>query len=166
MNNKSIKSTLITAGLAVGLAVFSQSTQKIGLVELPVKVADVQNVQGFFGQRIALNRNTYLKNFPINKYVDFIANRQQMEWDWTRAEQHGKWLESAYLSAIQSGDKELLDKAKKVLHRIIGSQESDGYLGATAKSYRSPQRPIRGIFPDLFWPGQTGVLAVQDIEGS
>ncbi|AGB28369.1 hypothetical protein Prede_1032 [Prevotella dentalis DSM 3688] len=147
MNNKSIKSTLITAGLAVGLAVFSQSTQKIGLVEQPIKVADVQNVQGFFGQRIALNRNTYLKNFPINKYVDFIANRQQMEWDWTRAEQHGKWLESAYLSAIQSGDKELLDKAKKVLHRIIGSQESDGYLGATAKSYRSPQRPIRGMDP-------------------
>lgn len=76
-----------------------------------------------------------------------MSERKQTAWDWTKAEQHGKWIESAYLSAIQSGDKELLAKAEKELYRIIDSQESNGYLGATAKSYRSDKRPIRGMDP-------------------
>ena len=92
-----------------------------------------------------LNRDIYLKNFPINRYVDFIVERQHIQWDWTKAEQHGKWIESAYLSAIQGGDDELLSKAHAVLKRIIDSQEDNGYLGATARSYRSGKRPVRGM---------------------
>ena len=66
----------------------------------------VRNITGFFGHRMEVNRNAYLKHFPIDKYVDFVVNRQHSAWDWTQAEQHGKWIESAYLSAVQGDDKE------------------------------------------------------------
>lgn len=68
-----------------------------------------------------------------------------MAWDWTKAEQHGKWIESAYLSAIQRNDKALLDKARTMLKRIVDSQEESGYVGATSKNYRSDERPVRGM---------------------
>lgn len=118
---------------------------KVPLKEIPVPVTSVRNIGGFVGDRMALNRDVYLKNFPIEKYVGFVEKRDHTGWDWTRAEQHGKWLESAFLSALQSGDKELLAKAQKMLDRVIASQEPEGYLGATAKSYRSAQRPVRGM---------------------
>ena len=40
-----------------------------------VKIADVHDISGFIGDRIDLNREVYLKDFPIDKYVDFIVNR-------------------------------------------------------------------------------------------
>ncbi|MCW0481384.1 beta-L-arabinofuranosidase domain-containing protein [Gaoshiqia sediminis] len=112
-----------------------------------MQVSSIKNISGFFGYRMEVNRNNYLKNFPIDKYVDFIVKREHTDWDWTKAEQHGKWIESAYLSAIQADDEELLAKAKTILDRIIDSQEESGYVGATAKSFRSPERPIRGMDP-------------------
>lgn len=118
---------------------------KIPLKEEPVNISTVKNIGGFVGTRMRLNRETYLKNFPIEKYVEFIENRNHTDWDWTRAEQHGKWIESAYLSAIQSGDEELFNKAENILNRIINSQESNGYLGATSADYRSSERPVRGM---------------------
>lgn len=123
----------------------AQNHDKVGLLEKPVPVSSVRNITGFFGHRMEVNRNAYLKHFPIDKYVDFIVNRQHSAWDWTQAEQHGKWIESAYLSAVQGDDKELLIKAESVLNRIIDSQEANGYVGATAKSFRSPERPVRGM---------------------
>ena len=120
-------------------------SDKVHFIEDAVPVSSVKHITGFFGQRMDLNRNVYLKNFPIDWYVDFIVKREHTDWDWTRAEQHGKWIESAYLSAIQGDDKELLNKAQSVLKRIIASQEKDGYVGATAKSYRTPERPVRGM---------------------
>ena len=123
----------------------AQNHDKVGLLEKPVPVSSVKNITGFFGHRMEVNRNAYLKHFPIDKYVDFVVNRQHTAWNWTQAEQHGKWIESAYLSAVQSGDQELLAKAETVLNRIIGSQEESGYVGATAKSFRSPERPVRGM---------------------
>lgn len=118
---------------------------KIPLKEEPVNISTVKNIGGFVGARMRLNRETYLKNFPIEKYVEFIESRNHTDWDWTRAEQHGKWIESAYLSAIQSGDDELFDKAEEMLRRVIDSQESNGYLGATSADYRSSERPVRGM---------------------
>ncbi len=123
----------------------AQNHDKVGLLEKPVPVSSVRNITGFFGHRMEVNRNAYLKHFPIDKYVDFVVNRQHSAWDWTQAEQHGKWIESAYLSAVQGDDKELLIKAESVLNRIIDSQEANGYVGATAKSFRSPERPVRGM---------------------
>lgn len=125
----------------------AQNEDRVELLEKPVPVSTVKNITGFFGYRMDLNRNAYLKNFPIDQYVDFIVAREHVNWDWTSAEQHGKWIESAYLSAIQVNDEELLAKTQEVLNRIIDSQEENGYLGATAESYRSADRPIRGMDP-------------------
>lgn len=121
------------------------SYYKVDLVERQVPVSMIKNIQGFFGHRMELNRENYIKQFPIDEYVDFIVERQHTEWAWPKAEQHGKWIESAYLSAIQSDDDELMKKASSVLKRILDSQEEDGYVGATARSYRSPERPLRGM---------------------
>ena len=129
------------------LTATAAKTDRIGLVEQPVPVSAVRNIGGFVGERMVLNREVYLKQFPIDEYVDFVVNRQHRDWIWTKAEQHGKWIESAYLSAIQSGDEELLEKAQRELYRIIDSQEPEGYLGATARDYRSAERPIRGMDP-------------------
>ena len=142
------KRKLIASLFALCLAattLFAQDHDKVKLKEYPVTISSVKNITGFFGQRMELNRDTYLKQFPIDRYVDFIVKREHTAWDWTKAEQHGKWVESAYLSAIQSDDKELLAKAESVLKRIVNSQEEEGYVGATARSYRSAERPVRGM---------------------
>lgn len=138
---------LISIYLPACSSVKTKDYDKIELTEKPVLVSSVKNITGFFGHRMEVNRANYLKDFPIDKYVDFIVNRQHTDWDWTKAEQHGKWVESAYLSAIQSDDEELLAKAQAVLDRIIDSQEESGYVGATARSFRSAERPIRGMDP-------------------
>ncbi len=142
-----LKTFVVVMASAIAIPSMADKHDKVTLLEAPVKVADVSGIDGFIGQRIDLNRNVYLKDFPIDKYVDFVVDRQHTSWDWTRAEQHGKWIESAYLSAIQGKDKQLYEKVKKELYRIIASQEPNGYLGATAKSYRSAKRPIRGMDP-------------------
>ena len=144
--------SLIRLAVASCLALLASSVQaknrcSVIPVENPVPVTTVHDVQGFFGERMALNRDVYLKEFPIEKYVDFVVNRQHTAWDWTQAEQHGKWLESAYMSALQADDQQLLDKARQQLYRIIDSQEESGYLGATSRDYRSAERPIRGMDP-------------------
>ena len=141
------KKNLTTLSLLIVLSIQSMSAQKhddISLLEKPVPISTVKGITGFFGERMEVNRQ-YLKDFPIDTYVDFIVNRQHTAWDWTKAEQHGKWVESAYLSAIQSGDKELQKKVQAVLKRIIDSQEESGYVGATAKSFRTAERPVRGM---------------------
>ena len=59
----------------LGLVRFVEAKQdKVNFVEDAVPVSSVKHITGFFGQRMDLNRNVYLKNFPINKYVDFIVN--------------------------------------------------------------------------------------------
>lgn len=141
------KMLMIVMASTMIIPTLAGKNDKVNLLETPVKVSEVSDIDGFFGQRMQLNRDTYLTNFPIDKYVDFVVDRRHTEWDWTRAEQHGKWIESAYLSSIQGKDKVLYEKAREVLHRIIASQESNGYLGATAKSYRTAERPVRGMDP-------------------
>lgn len=141
------RSFFIVIASTLFLTAQGMGNEQVKYAESPVRITEVENVGGFVGARMRLNREVYLKNFPIDRYVDFVTNRQQTDWDWTRGEQHGKWIESVYLSALQSQDKELLQKARKVLYRIIDSQEPDGYLGATAKTYRSKQRPVRGMDP-------------------
>ena len=90
------------------ISVFAQKYDRVKLKEQPVLISKVKNIGGFYGQRMELNRNVYLKKFPIDHYVDFIEKREHTAWSWTESEQHGKWIESAYLSAIQADDKELL----------------------------------------------------------
>jgi hypothetical protein len=127
------------------ISVFAQKYDRVKLKEQPVLISKVKNIGGFYGQRMELNRNVYLKKFPIDHYVDFIEKREHTAWSWTESEQHGKWIESAYLSAIQADDKELLSKAEMVLRRVLNSQEDEGYVGSTARSFRTPERPVRGM---------------------
>ena len=58
----------------------AQNHDKVGLLEKPVPVSSVRNITGFFGHRMEVNRNAYLKHFPIDKYVDFVVNRQHSAW--------------------------------------------------------------------------------------
>ena len=141
-----MKKTFFTCfflGMSV-LPTLSKTYDKVDVLERPVPISSIKDIKGFFGYRMEVNRN-YLKDFPIDKYVDFVVQRQHTAWDWTKAEQHGKWIESAYLSGIQRNDKALLDKARTMLKRIVDSQEESGYVGATSKDYRSDERPVRGM---------------------
>ncbi len=147
MNNKSLSIIILFFYLVSCAPGEKKTVDQIELTERPVPISTVKHISGFFGHRMDVNRNNYIKKFPIDKYVDFIVKREHTDWDWTQAEQHGKWVESAYLSAIQSGDEALLKKAQEILDRIIDSQEDDGYVGATAKDYRSQERPVRGMDP-------------------
>lgn len=124
----------------------NKNVDKIPLVEQPLPIATVSDISGFVGERMEVNRN-YLKKFPIERYIDFIIDRKHTAWDWTKAEQHGKWFESSFLSSIQDGDTLLQNKAKRQLARMIASQEENGYLGATARSYRDTGKPLRGMDP-------------------
>ena len=148
-----------------GPLVSAKTHDQVGRLETPVPVSSVRNITGFYGDRMKLNRDVYLKQFPIDQYVDFIVARQHTAWNWTQAEQHGKWVESAYLSAIQADDKELMEKAQAVLKRILDSQEESGYVGATAKSYRSSDRPLRGMDPyELYFVFHAFITVYEETE--
>lgn len=142
---KLLKNILLLICIGMASLLNAHDYDKVKLKEQSVPISSVKNISGFFGYRMRLNREIYMKNFPINKYVDFITERQHTQWDWTKAEQHGKWVESACLSAIQSGDTTLFNKMSVTLTQIIDSQEDNGYVGSTARNYRTPQRPVRGM---------------------
>ena len=116
------KALAVLISSVMAIPAFADKNDKVTLLEPPVKVSEISGIDGFIGDRMKLNRDVYLKNFPIDKYVDFVVKHQHKGWNWTQAEQHGKWIESAYLSAIQSKDKELYKKAKKELYRITGDK--------------------------------------------
>ena len=46
----------------------ARSHDKVVLLENPVPVSSVKNITGFYGGRMKLNRDIYLKNFPINRF--------------------------------------------------------------------------------------------------
>ena len=150
MNKFASKALALLVTSAMTIPALANKNDKVTLLETPVKISEISGIDGFIGDRLKLNRDVYLKNFPIDKYVDFVVNRQHTAWDWTKAEQHGKWIESAYLSAIQGKDKELYQKVKKELYRIIASQEPNGYFHGpdccTASSHR-----IISLLPTFFY---------------
>lgn len=59
----------------------AQTYDKIGLLEKNVPVLSVEYITGFFRHRMEVNRNAYLKRFPINQYVDFVVNSQNIAWN-------------------------------------------------------------------------------------
>lgn len=118
---------------------------KVGLVQHAIPISDVTSIGGFMGERIRKNRENYLKTFPIDQYMDFVIERTHKDWTWVKAEQHGKWLESAILSSAQSKDNTLANIAIKEFNRLIASQEPEGYLGATSREIRTPEKPLRGM---------------------
>lgn len=131
----------------LGLFAYGQNNTESYFKEKAIPVKYVENIGGFFGDRVAKNKDVYLKQFPIENYVDFVKKQNHTAWDWTQAEQHGKWIESSIFAAAQSGDKELEKKVEEIFKQLVNLQESDGYLGPTAKEVRTAEHPLRGMDP-------------------
>jgi DUF1680 family protein len=126
---------------------YTQTVTESFFVEKAIPVKDVHDLGGFFGDRVKKNKEVYLKQFPIQNYIDFVKKQNHTEWDWTQAEQHGKWIESAIYAAAQSGDEELKKKVEEVFAQLANLQEPEGYLGPTSKTVRTPEKPLRGMDP-------------------
>ena len=109
--------------------------------ETSVSPTAVHDLGGFAGMRIKKNKDNYLKTFDIAKYVGLIETRDFTGWDWRQGEQPGKWLEAAILS----NDPALEQKAHAMFDRLIRSQASDGYIGITSQSVRTPEKPLGGM---------------------
>src|SRR3972149_30612 len=118
---------------------------KVEPVQRAVPVTAIKSVEGFAGDRILKNKDNYLKTFPIEEHVQFIEERTHTDWDWKKAEQPGKWIESSLISALRFDDKELEEKVREMYNRLINSQEPEGYIGATSPEIRTPEKPLRGM---------------------
>ena len=150
MVKRYIYSFLIAGGLAACAQQKTTSTADgenivVQKVQESAPVTAIESVGGFVGDRLEKNKENYIKTFPIEEHVEFIEERTHTDWDWKKAEQPGKWIESAILTAKRTGDKELEQKAREMLNRLIASQEPEGYVGATSPEIRSPERPLRGM---------------------
>lgn len=131
-------------------------------VQKAIPVKDVAGLSGFFGDRVQKNKDVYLKGFPIQRYVDFVKKQDYTAWDWTQAEQHGKWIESSIFAAAESGDEELKKKVEDVVTQLVALQDADGYLGPTAKSVRTPEKPLRGMDPYELYFVQHALITVTE----
>jgi DUF1680 family protein len=137
-------------------------TPKEFFVEKSIPVKEVTNLGGFFGDRVRKNKDAYLKQFPIQSYIDFVKRQDHTAWDWTQAEQHGKWIESSIYAAAQSGDVELKKKVEDIFSQLIVLQEPEGYLGPTAKAVRTPEKPLRGMDPYELYFVQHALITVTE----
>src|SRR5690606_22788429 len=94
------KSFFLVFVLCMGINVLAQKQAKtpakvqIDKIQESIPIVDVTSVGGFAGDRIAKNKDNYLKIFPIEEHVQFIEQRTHTGWDWKKAEQPGKWIES------------------------------------------------------------------------
>ena len=118
---------------------------KIRGVEQAVPATDIISVGGFAGDRIKKNKENYLKTFAIGDYIGLVESRHFTAWDWRKGEQPGKWLESSIITAARTHDRMLEREAKGMYERMLKSQSSDGYLGITSDSVRTPEKPLRGM---------------------
>jgi DUF1680 family protein len=115
-------------------------------VEKAIPIEDISDLGGFFGDRVNKNRDVYLKNFPVETYLEWVKKQEYIDWAWT-PEQLGKWIESSIYAAAQSGDKKLKEKTDFICDQLFACQESEGYLGPTPKNVRTPEKPLRGMEP-------------------
>lgn len=60
-------------------------------VEKSIPVKEVTDLGGFFGDRIRKNKDVYLKQFPIQNYIDFVKRQDHTDWDWTQASPPKGW---------------------------------------------------------------------------
>src|ERR1700743_3161705 len=114
-------------------------------VEQAISPIEVTHIGGFEGNRLEKNQQNYLHTFPIGKYVGLMETRDFTGWDWRGGEQPGKWLESSILTAARTHDTALYQEAHTMYERLIRSQAPDGYIGITAQSARTPEKPLGGM---------------------
>lgn len=155
------KGVLVFSLTMIMSGIYAQQSNNF-FVEQAIPVKNISNLNGFFADRLKKNKDIYLKQFPIEKYIDFVAKQEHVDWDWTKAEQHGKWIESSIFAAAQSGDKELQEKVTKIVGELIALQEPEGYLGPTAKSIRTPEKPLRGMDPYELYFVQHALMTVTE----
>ena len=120
-------------------------TIRIPEVEEAISPTDVTHIGGFEGNRLEKNRQNYLHTFPIGKYVGLMETRDFTGWDWRSGEQPGKWLEASILTAARTHDTALYQEAHAMYERLLRSQAPDGYIGITAQSVRTPEKPLGGM---------------------
>ena len=53
----------------------------VAMASAALRLRFSENITGFFRHRMEVNRNAYLKRFPINQYVDFVVNSQNIAWN-------------------------------------------------------------------------------------
>jgi DUF1680 family protein len=145
MNKFKVSIVVLLVVLTGSLRAQNKDNEFFAQKAIPVKA--VSSLGGFFADRVQKNKDVYLKGFPIDHYLDFVRKQQHKAWDWRPGEQHGKWIESSIFSAAQSGDAALQKKVLDVVAELVALQEPEGYVGPTAKSVRTPEKPLRGMDP-------------------
>lgn len=159
-----MRKALFMLGVFCGFALQSkgQGDKESYFKEKAIPVKEVSDLGGFFGDRVKKNKDVYLKQFPIQNYIDFVKRQDHTEWDWTQAEQHGKWIESSIFAAAESGDRELEKKVEDIFNQLVALQEPDGYLGSTAKKVRTPEKPLRGMDPYELYYVQHALISISE----
>ncbi|HTI11597.1 MAG TPA: beta-L-arabinofuranosidase domain-containing protein, partial [Puia sp.] len=166
---KKIALSLCTAQ-AVAMAAFCQEDSRwvkaphyAKEAEQAIPATKVTEIGGFAGDRINKNKDHFLKTFPIDNYIRLVEQRSFTAWDWRKGEQPGKWLESAILTATRTEDAALEREARDVYGRMLHAQAPDGYLGITADSIRTPEKPLRGMDAYELYFTQHALLTAYEI---
>ncbi|RYX81717.1 hypothetical protein EON83_22800 [bacterium] len=156
-------SKILMAMVTLSVASAAHSQLKVQPVQVAVSPAAVHGIGGFVGERMAANRENYLKKFDINSHVAMVEAAKTRDWWWI-GEQPGKWLESATWSAKTANDANLEASTRAILARLEAAQKPDGYLGITDTAVRTPQQPLRGMDPyELYFTLHGLITASQEL---
>lgn len=118
------------------------------------------SLNGFLGQRFQANVNRRLKD-PIlpETFIRWYEEKRYRDWFWL-GEQIGKWLDASAYAALINRDAQLRARIDEVLERLAKTQESDGYLGITARFNRNP---VRGMELYEWYYVLLGLLVCADL---
>ena len=86
-------------------------------IQEAVPIENFDNIGGFLGLRMKNNYLNYIKKFPIEEHVQFLEERKHREWDWKKAEQPGKWLESSLWASELYDDEGLKQEVMEYFYR-------------------------------------------------
>jgi uncharacterized protein len=156
-----ILSLLVTTSVALQQADASSEFQKICPKQVPIDMSNIKEIGGFVRQRLDANLNGAIKAFDIDKHVRMVETKTHTDWWWI-GEQPGKWLESAIWNSVRTGDTNLTEKTQQILGRLIAAQERQGYLGITAPTIRTPEKPLRGMDPYELYFMMHGLLTAHE----
>jgi uncharacterized protein len=101
------------------------------------------HVDGWIGHRIDVNVSRRLLTVDTEPLLAGFHKKPGVQ-AWI-GEHVGKWLHAATLAWVYTGDPALRKKLDRVAAELIGTQESDGYLGTYVPEKRF------GMYPDADW---------------
>ncbi len=107
-----------------------------------------KNMDGFTGHLdslvpdLILNDDIYGKN-RLNKNIkskNVGAVSDEGDWQvqflWWNSETQSNWLDGFVRTAVLLNDKKQLQKAEQIIHRLLATQDADGYIGIYDKELR------------------------------